>query len=629
LPQVAAFDEVAALYDQQSSPMLILEERFLPGLLPDLRGRDVVEVGCGTGRWLAKLEGGAPRSLIGVDPSTGMLDCARKKLPTSVSLLEGSADALPLATGSADVILISFALSYCERLDRVVSELARIARPGASVLISDVHPISEAKLNWKRTFPSRFGPIHAPSVRHKFSQLTQLCVQAGFQTATFLELPFAVDDWPIFAAAGKLPALEAMRGLPAIYIAQFTKDESSVCVSINLKHANIAFGPTSSAAAMIAIGEDRVAELSTALLHRRPDHAIDLSGYLVMPGLINAHDHLEFGLFPRLGRGGYQNSKQWAEDIHTNDRDLIALHSRVPKDVRLYWGALRNLLSGVTTVCHHNPISPVLQSPDFPVRVMRDFGWAHSLAFDSDLPSKFASTSNHSPFVIHAAEGVDEQTSNEIAQLERLGILGERTILVHGLNCSSGDIDLINHRGTALVVCPSSNDFLFGTTWTGSRLHQVSRFVLGTDSPISASGDMLDEIRFSASKLELSPTELYEMCTSRSAAILRLHQREGTIRAGGVADFLAVRDNGLAPASRLLELRPRDIELVFVGGRVHLASEEGLQRLPDSFRQGLFPLAIDGSIRWVRAPLPHLFREAQAVLGDDLLLGHKQVTYAG
>ena len=37
------------------------------------------------------------------------------------------------------------------------------------------------------------------------------------------------------------------------------------------------------------------------------ESSIDLKGFLLLPGLINAHDHLEFGLFPRLGKGGYKS----------------------------------------------------------------------------------------------------------------------------------------------------------------------------------------------------------------------------------------------------------------------------------------------------------------------------------
>ncbi len=65
----------------------------------------------------------------------------------------------------------------------------------------------------------------------------------------------------------------------------------------------------------------------------------------MLPGLINAHDHLEFGLYPNLGRGSYRNFEEWASDIQQNDQETIEQQCRVPKEVRLWWGAIRNPLS--------------------------------------------------------------------------------------------------------------------------------------------------------------------------------------------------------------------------------------------------------------------------------------------
>jgi len=70
-----------------------------------------------------------------------------------------------------------------------------------------------------------------------------------------------------------------------------------------------------------------------------------------------------------------------------------------------------------------------------------------------------------------------------------------------------------------------------------------------------------------------------------------------------------------------------DIEFVMLGGQVQLASKGVLERLPSQVRQGLEPLSIDGTIRWLRAPVKELLRQTEEVLGvGQVRLGGKQIT---
>jgi cytosine/adenosine deaminase-related metal-dependent hydrolase len=355
--------------------------------------------------------------------------------------------------------------------------------------------------------------------------------------------------------------------------------------------------------------------------------SVDLSGYLLLPGLVNAHDHLEFALFPRLGRGGYRNFIEWADDIHRPGSSPVREHRAVPKNTRLWWGGIRNLLAGVTTVCHHNPYVEEVFDEGFVVRVMRDFGWAHSLPMDGDLIAKHKQARRDQLFIIHLGEGVDARSAEEIFRLSREGALDERTVIVHGLGIDERGMSLLNSAGAALVWCPTSNIFLFGRTHDPRTIQSVSRVALGSDSPLTAEGNLLDEVRFARGSVGMRAEDLYALVTTGAAQTLRLPDAEGTLRIGGVADLIGVRDAGLSPAQTLVSLRSSEIELVVIGGCVQLASPEVLCRLPRLTTTGLRPLEIEGEIRWIRAPLERLFSETQRHLPGDIRLGGKKVRH--
>jgi len=82
------FRSLAQVYDSQSNPLLLLEERHATSLLPSLSGCEVLDIGCGTGRWLSKLELLGPASLAGMDCSSAMLKYAQEKIQATTQLYQ-------------------------------------------------------------------------------------------------------------------------------------------------------------------------------------------------------------------------------------------------------------------------------------------------------------------------------------------------------------------------------------------------------------------------------------------------------------------------------------------------------------------------------------------------------------
>jgi Amidohydrolase family len=401
-----------------------------------------------------------------------------------------------------------------------------------------------------------------------------------------------------------------------------------------IRGARSALGPRESLRASIQITDGRVtgigAESYLTSAANSGCSEIDLGGFLVMPGLINAHDHLQFALHPRLADPPYRNYVDWGTDIHAKFPEVFARLRTVPKDVRLWWGGLRNLLCGVTTVSHHDPLWPELQRKDFPVRVVRDHGWGHSVALGGDLRGARSATPAGSAFIVHACEGVDEQSREELFKLDQWGLLDANVVLVHGLAVDKEGVDLIQARRASLIICPSSNEFLFGKLPDRAVFGAIDNVALGSDSPLTSEGDLLDEVRFAMRHCGISPQSAYRMVTDSPAAMLGLVNSEGSIKVSGVGDLIAVRDTNQVATDGLRTMSMADVEFVMIGGRVQLASEAVFERIPFSEARGLESLWIDGTVRWLRAPVKGLLRSAEAVLGaGEVRLGGKPVRIPG
>jgi SAM-dependent methyltransferase len=130
----------------------------LRALLPELRGRSVVDLGCGFGwfcRW-AREQGAA--QVLGIDVSERMLARAQEMTEdAAITYARADLEELVPPAGSFDLVYSSLALHYIRDLSRLLSVVHRTLVPGGRIVFSVEHPIytAPAEPGWMRTDSGR------------------------------------------------------------------------------------------------------------------------------------------------------------------------------------------------------------------------------------------------------------------------------------------------------------------------------------------------------------------------------------------------------------------------------------------------------------------------------------------
>ncbi|RAN82939.1 amidohydrolase [Bacillus sp. SRB_336] len=362
----------------------------------------------------------------------------------------------------------------------------------------------------------------------------------------------------------------------------------------------VSITPEATSRAPLPIRAGRIGASLAARAYR-----VDLRDHLVFPGLINAHEHLHLNTVPPLQTGApFPNSYAWiaAFQAHFEEPAVVAA-LQVPKALRLRHGALKNLLAGATCVAHHDPWHAALDATNFPVALLRDFGWSYALGWPGYGPpvtQSFVATPADRPWLIHLAEGTDAIAQAELAELDQLGCLAPNSVLVHGVGLRGQDIDRVIDAGAAVVWCPGSNRALLGRSLDPARLCAAGRLALGSDSRLSGARDLLEEMRGVAERGELDPAQLLGLVTTQAARILRLSSR-GSFTPGAPADMVIVEDRG-GEARSLVEIGRSQIRAVVRDGVPRIADPDFAEWFAATGTAAV-PVMLDGRPKLLAAAL--------------------------
>lgn len=337
-----------------------------------------------------------------------------------------------------------------------------------------------------------------------------------------------------------------------------------------------------------------VAPIAEARALFAPARVVKLPHHVVTPGLINAHTHAAMALL--RGVGDDLPLMRWlTERIWPLERTLVS-EDFVYDGTRL--AALEMLRAGVTCC------SDMYFYPEAAARALREVGMRAVVGIIAiEFPSAYAVDADdylrkglatrdalqddpligftlapHAPYTVSdatleriamLAEELDlalhthvHETQHEIdesiaqhgvrplARLDRLGLVSERLIAVHGVHFSAAELALLAERGASVVHCPASNlKLASGIAPVAQLLRAGVNVSFGTDGAASNNRlDILDEMRLGALLAKgangdasvLPATIALECATLNAALALGIAHRVGSIEAGKDADLIAV-----------------------------------------------------------------------------------------
>lgn len=188
LPARQLYQEWARTYDGPSNPLIEAESKVLAGIIGDVAGKKILDLGCGTGRESILLAKAGAR-VTGVDFSEEMLDVARSNAAgLEVTFINAEVGAVPLEE-QFDLVLCSLVLSHVPDLLPAMKEMARLTRPGGKIIITDLR----TDYWFKKTKKIRkFGTYVTDGFKHTLSDYRAAVATCGLKQVRLTKIYF--DD---------------------------------------------------------------------------------------------------------------------------------------------------------------------------------------------------------------------------------------------------------------------------------------------------------------------------------------------------------------------------------------------------------------------------------------------------
>ncbi|ACH66719.1 5-methylthioadenosine/S-adenosylhomocysteine deaminase 1 (MTA/SAH deaminase 1) [Aliivibrio fischeri MJ11] len=393
---------------------------------------------------------------------------------------------------------------------------------------------------------------------------------------------------------------------------------------------------------IIAVGDEKLLEQYYA-----PKN-IDANDGIVMPGMINAHNHLPMIAFRGLGEEGISNrlfAYFFPLEAQKLSRELIYNATKL--------GAIDLAQSGVTTYAdmyyHMDEMAKATKEVGlravlgetvikFPVVDAKQpyGGIQYAKSFIEEYQNDPLITPAYAPHavytvskeklqeinqlsedydvpvLIHVAEFPNEEArikdptkaTSPVEYLEEIGVLDERMVIAHGIHLSQHDQALLKQADAGVVYNPMANaKGATGIAPAWDMFRADMRIGLGTDGPMSSNQvDLWRTLSYAANMQRLKhsdrtimiPEQVIEMATIGGAKALHMEDEIGSLEVGKKADIIIVETQSanMMPsydpyATLVYQANPSNVDTTIVNGKVVMEQRQMKTIQLDDIRQSV------------------------------------------
>jgi cytosine/adenosine deaminase-related metal-dependent hydrolase len=387
-----------------------------------------------------------------------------------------------------------------------------------------------------------------------------------------------------------------------------------------------------------------------AITEARPDAKADkelVTKDIVFPGFVDLHNHPLYGIFPRWKPGKtYANRYQWRGDagyltsIQNPEGKLVTEHFC---DMDAYV-ELQQLMGGTTSILGlYQPadtpkVEPCVEG------LARNLDWAsgfHGAGVGNERMANVlgvrpndiklspqamekVKSGDYDLIAVHLAEGRrgDADSQAEFAQLKSLGLLSEKTAIIHGGGLREADFAEIAKARAAFVWSPRSNFELYGETAdVPAAMRQKVVIALAPDWSPTGSMNMLAEVGYAKQVSDrdfgkaFSSKYLFEMATVIPARVAKIDDKVGSLKPGVFADVFLLRGDASDPYEALVKAKPQDVTLTMVNGKPIYGARDYLTKLGAPSEA----LTVCGEARAAALPIGAISGRLQKALADEKL----------